>query len=115
MVMIKSNPAPFVVQWNMKDKKSGSLQQINVNADEYKGTSTSLPRPMLVVKHKETLENYSFQIEVENVIGFTEKVIPGNTCKNSVIVSLVKNFSIHENNHHLILTLFRVIKPLDQV
>lgn len=95
MVRIKSNPAPFFVQWNMKDKKSGTLQQINVNDDEYKGTSYSFPRPMLVVKHKETLENYSFRIEIENVIGVTEKDMPGNTCNNSVINSLVQNISIH--------------------
>lgn len=114
MVTIKSNPAPFFVQWKMKDKKSGTFQQINVNADEYKGTSNSFPRPMLVVKHNETLENYSFRIEVENIIGFTEKVIPGNTCNNSVIISLVQNFSIHKNNHYSIFTLFKMIITLDQ-
>lgn len=92
MITIKSNPAPFFVQWSMKDKKSGTLQQINVNADEYKGTSNSFPRPMLVVKHKETLENYRFRIEVENVIGFTEKVIPGKTCNKSVLFHLSKTF-----------------------
>lgn len=99
MVRIKSNPAPFFVQWSMKDKKSGSLQQINVNDDKYKGTSYSFPRPMLVVKHKDTLENYSFRIEVENVIGFTEKIIPGNKCNNCVIMSFPQKFLIHKDNH----------------
>lgn len=84
MVTIKSNPAPFFVKWSMKDKESETLQQINVNADEYKGTSTSFPHPMLVVKNPETLENYCFQIEAKNVIGFTDKVIPGKN--NSVII-----------------------------
>lgn len=101
MVTIKSNPAPSFVQWNMKDKKSGTVQQINVNADEYKGTSNSFPSPMLVVKHNESLENYSFRLKMKNVIGFTEKVIPGNTCNNSVIMSLVQNFSINKNKHSI--------------
>lgn len=114
MVRIKSNPAPFFVQWYMKDKKSGTLQQMNVNDDEYKGTSYSFPCPMLVVKHKETLENYSFRIEVENIIGFTEKVIQGNTCNKSLIILLFQNCSILKNNHHLILTIFKMIKSLDQ-
>lgn len=74
-VTISSLPAPFFVQWSMKDKKSGTLQQINVNAEEYKGTSNTFPSPVLVVKHNESLENYSFRIQVENVIGFTEKNI----------------------------------------
>lgn len=115
MVTIKSNPAPFFVQWNMKDKKSETLQQIpvNVNADEYKGTSNSFPSPMLVVKHNESLENYSFRLKMENVIGFTEKVIPGNTCNNSVIMSLVQKFSIIKNNHS-ILILFKMIILFDQ-
>lgn len=84
MVTIKSNPAPFFVKWSMKDKESETLQQINVNADEYKGTSTSFPHPMLVVKNPETLKNYCFQIEAKNVIGFTDKVIPDKN--NSVII-----------------------------
>lgn len=114
MVTIKSNPAPFFVQWNIKDEKSGTLQQINANADEYKGTSNSFPRPMLVVKHNKSLENYSFRIEVENLIGFTEKVIPGKTFNDSVIMSLVQNFSINKSNHHSILTLLKMIITLDQ-
>lgn len=91
MVTIKSNPAPFFVQWNMKDKKSETLQQIpvNVNADEYKGTSNSFPSPMLVVKHNESLENYSFRLKMENVIGFTEKVIPDET--NPIVLKLDDN------------------------
>lgn len=111
MVRIKSNPAPHFVQWSMKDKKSGTLQQINVNDDEYRGTSYSFPRPLLVVKHKETLKNYSFRIEVQNVIGYTEKVMPGNICKNGVISLLLQNFLIHQYNRHLILTVLKMIKP----
>lgn len=50
---------------------------------------------------------------MENVIGFMEKVILGNICKNSVIVLFVKNFLIYENNYYLILIFFRVIKLFD--
>lgn len=96
---ISSLPAPFFVQWSMEDKKSGTsgtLQQINVNAEEYKGTSNSFPRPVLVVKHNESFKNYSFRIQVENVIGFTEKIMPGNTCTNGLSISLVQNFSMQK-------------------
>lgn len=112
MITIKSNPAPFLVKWSMKDKESETLQQINVNADEYKGTSTSFPHPMLVVKNPETLENYCFQIKAKNVIGFTEKVIPGKN--NSVII---KNtffiFFNSLNNHHSNSTLLRSLDSGD--
>lgn len=40
---------------------------------------------MFVVKYKEILENYSFWIEIENVIGVMEKDMLGNICNNSVI------------------------------
>lgn len=89
---ISSLPSPFFVQWSMKDTKSGTLQQVNVNAEEYKGTSNSFPCPVLVVKHNESLKNYSFRIQVENVIGFAEQIIPGNTCTNCINISLVQNF-----------------------
>lgn len=78
---IKSIPSPCFVQWIMKEKNSDSFEILDVNAEEYRGTSNSLPRPVLVIKHCEKLQTYFFQIEVVNFIGSCKKTIQG---KNSI-------------------------------
>lgn len=65
----------------MKEKNSDSFEILDVNAEEYRGTSNSLPRPVLVIKHCEKLQRYFFQIKVENFIGSCNKTIQG---KNSL-------------------------------
>ncbi|XP_052708658.1 uncharacterized protein LOC128183596 [Crassostrea angulata] len=74
-VTIKSIPEPFFVQWRKREKNSDRFQPINVNADEFKGSSCSFPHPVLVVKQREQLENFTFQIKIENFIGTCEKTI----------------------------------------
>lgn len=75
---IKSVPVPHLVQWNVKEEHSKTFQQINVNAAEYKGTSDSFPHPVLVLNHIKKIENYIFEIEVQNRIGEVKREIPGN-------------------------------------
>lgn len=72
-VTIKSIPEPFVVQWSKTEKNGDTVQLINVNAEEYKGSSRSLPQPVLVVKQRELLENFNFQIEVQSFVSKCKK------------------------------------------
>lgn len=66
---IKSVPVPNNVLWKKKKNNSKTYDLLNPNDAEFKGTSNSFPHPVLVLKHKETLENYSFKIEVQNLVG----------------------------------------------
>lgn len=61
----------------MKKNDEDEFSLIDVNVAEYKGTSNSLPCPVLVVTKKELLENQRFHIKVENFIGSTIKEIFG--------------------------------------
>lgn len=87
-VAIKSIPEPFLVQWSKKEKNDDTVQLINVNAEEYKGSSRSLPQPVLVVKQRELLENFNFQIEVQSFVGKCKKTIHG---KKKVFCIFLKN------------------------
>lgn len=75
---IKSIPAPTFVQWSIKEKSSIKFNQLDTNAVKFKGTSSSLPHPVLVIKHEDMQEKYCFQIEVGNFIGSRKKIIPGS-------------------------------------
>lgn len=76
---IKSVPVPHSVKWNIKEKNTDTFEPINVNAAEYIGTSNTFPHPLLVIKHKEKLDNCIFEIEVKNRIGEVKRMISGNT------------------------------------
>lgn len=58
---------------------SDSFKVIDINAAEYKGTSNTLPNPVLVIKQSEQLQTHCFQIEVQNFIGSRKKTITGDT------------------------------------
>lgn len=72
---ITSIPEACHAQWKVKKNDDDEFSLIDVNNPEYKGTSNSLPCPVLVVTKKELLENQCFQIEVYNFIGSTIKGI----------------------------------------
>lgn len=74
---IKSIPEPFLIQWRKREKRDDTFQLINVNADEFKGSSCSFPHPVLVIKQREQLENFYFQIKIKNFIGTCKKTIQG--------------------------------------
>lgn len=74
---IKSIPAACHAQWMVKKNDDDEFSLIDVNNPEYKGTSNSLPCPVLVVTKKEVLENKCFHIKVDNFIGSTIKGIFG--------------------------------------
>lgn len=79
-VTIKSTPAPFHVQWSAKSQKEyDTFTPIDINAEEYKGTTVSFPHPMLFVRQKDQLQKNCFQIEVTNFIGKTVHEISGKT------------------------------------
>lgn len=75
MATIESIPGVCHVQWSVKDKNDDTFRPIDLNTEEYKGTSISLPHPVLVVKGKRCLENHCFQIEVTNFVGISTKSI----------------------------------------
>lgn len=87
-VAIKSIPEPFLVQWSKQEKNGDTVQLINVNAEEFKGSSRSLPQPVLVVKQRELLENFNFQIEVQSFVGTCKKTMHGKT---KVLCIFLKN------------------------
>lgn len=76
---IQSVPVPHSVKWNIKENNTDTFEPINVSAAEYIGTSNTFPHPVLVIKHKEKLDNCIFEIEVKNRIGEVKRMISGNT------------------------------------
>lgn len=76
-VTIKSIPEPCHVQWSAKRNEDDTFAPIDINAKEYKGTTVTLPHPVLFVKQKDQLENICFRIEVSNFIGSTQQDISG--------------------------------------
>lgn len=76
-VMIESLPAPYLVQWSAKNKDDEHYTPIDINTEEYEGTTVSFPHPVLVVRQKDQLEKKCFKIEVTNFIGKTVHEISG--------------------------------------
>lgn len=74
---IKSIPEPLLVQWRKREKNGDRFQLINVIDEEFKGSSCSFPHPVLVVKKREQLEHFYFQIKIKNFIGTCKKTIQG--------------------------------------
>lgn len=74
---IKSTPAAYHSQWKVKKNDNDGFSLIDVNVAEYKGTTNSLPCPLLVVTKKELLENQHFHIKADHLIGSTIKEIFG--------------------------------------
>lgn len=72
---IKSTPAAYHGQWKAKKNDNDEFSLIDVNVAEYKGTTNSLPYPLLVVTHKELLLNQRFHIKADHLIGSTIKEI----------------------------------------
>lgn len=76
-VTITSFPAPCKIQWNAKSKDDDTFTPIDINADEYNGTTVTFPQPMLVVRQNDQLENNCYQIEVTNFVGKILQTISG--------------------------------------
>lgn len=68
-VTIKSIPTAYNVQWQVANKQSDTLTPLDENAEEYRGTTNSIPHSVLVVRRKEQLKNNIYQIKVQNFIG----------------------------------------------
>lgn len=84
-VMIDSLPAPYHVQWSSKNKDDEHYTPIDINTEEYEGTTVSFPHPVLVVRQKNQLEKNCFKIEVTNFIGKTVHEISGKKAKRMFI------------------------------
>lgn len=68
---IEAIPTPYHIQWSKRGTSNNSSTPVDVNAEEYKGTTSSLPDPVLVLNNKNELENNSYQITVTNFVGST--------------------------------------------
>lgn len=77
LVKITSIPSPCHAQWYLKPKGNDKFTPLDVNAEEYQGTTNSLPHPKLVVKKKDQLERNLYQVKVTNFVGSTVKNIQG--------------------------------------
>lgn len=75
---IKSVPVPDSVQWYLKKNGSETFEKLNANAVEYKGTSNAFPHPVLVIRKIEKIKNYSYKLEVKNLIGEVNPRTSGN-------------------------------------
>lgn len=73
---INSVPTPHYVQWSIKNT-SETFQPLNVNAEEYKGTSSLFPHPVLIIQHIERQKSCVFELEVKNRIGRATKQMQG--------------------------------------
>lgn len=82
-VTINAIPAPYFVQWSIKENNPNTFEAIDINAKKYKGTSNSLPDPVLVINQSvDELETCCFQIKVKNFIGNCKRIIPGTKASN---------------------------------
>lgn len=68
---------PIKVQWLVRNEGTNYYTPININCEEFRGTTHAIPKPRLVVKRKNQIKPYSFQIRVENFIGTIKREIPG--------------------------------------
>lgn len=73
---IRAIPEPTYIQWSMKEKNGKAFELLNINDDEYKGTTDAFPHPVLVIKSSK-FEKYKFQIEVKNFTGNSVFIIQG--------------------------------------
>lgn len=78
---IKSFPAPCHVQWSAKSRDDSTFTPFDIYTEEYEGTTVSFPHPVLVVRQRNQLEKYCFQIQVTNFIGKTVQEISGKKVK----------------------------------
>lgn len=79
---IDSIPSAYLAQWKVKGKDDETFTPVKGSTEEYKGTSNSLPRPVLVLEQRELLENKCFLIEVDNFVGKSVKEITLGFCKH---------------------------------
>lgn len=77
LVKITSIPSPCHAQWYVKPKGDDTFTPLDVNAEEYQGSTNSLPHPKLVVIEKDQLKKNLYQVKVTNFVGSTVKNIPG--------------------------------------
>lgn len=95
---IKSLPSPCHVQWSAKRKDDENFTLIDINTEEYKGTTISFPHPVLVVRQKDQLEKNCFQITVTNFIGKTVQEISGKKVERIQHVLIYEKTNLIYNN-----------------
>ncbi|XP_061191657.1 uncharacterized protein LOC133199851 [Saccostrea echinata] len=66
---IKSIPDAFKVEWKAKMTSDNEFRPINLQEETYKGSTTSLPNPLLVVNKYNSKNWETYRIEVTNFLG----------------------------------------------
>lgn len=92
---IQSFPAPCDIKWSVKVNDDDIFTPIDINAEEYKGTTEYLPHPVLVVNQGNQLENYTFKIKVNSFVGSTIEVFSG---KKHVCLHECRIYKFTENS-----------------
>lgn len=99
VVTIESFPAPFAVQWMLKDKYTNTFSLIDVSDENYMGTINTLPNPVLVVKNHTQLRNNMYQIKITNYVGSTVKKCSCNVIGTLIMVNLNSSAIVFKNRN----------------
>lgn len=77
LAQIQSVPAAYHTQWMVQGKGDDTFKPVDINDEEFKGSSNAIPRPILVVKHNQLLKEKCFLIEVQNFVGKKTHFVAG--------------------------------------
>lgn len=80
LVEIESNPIPCNVQWCTQSMDDDCLEPIDVNAEEYRGSTNCLPHPVLALRGKDQLKKKCFKLKVTNFVGSTVLDVISGKC-----------------------------------
>lgn len=95
---IQSFPAPCFIQWSAKVNDDDIFTPIDMNTEEYKGTTKHLPSPVLVVNQGNQLEKDAFKIEVKSFVGSTIEIFSG---KKHVCLHECSTYKFTENSLYI--------------
>ncbi|XP_062612407.1 hemicentin-2-like [Saccostrea cucullata] len=72
---ITSIPEATKAEWRIQQSKEDDFQPIDVHDANYRGSTVSLPHPVLIVRGYSNKQGQRFQISVSNFVGETREVI----------------------------------------
>ncbi|XP_062572223.1 uncharacterized protein LOC134234179 [Saccostrea cucullata] len=74
-VVVESIPDALTAEWRVQQTPEEDFQPIDVHDSTYRGSTVSLPQPVLIVHEYSKKQGQQFQISVSNFIGETKEVI----------------------------------------
>ncbi|XP_061170572.1 uncharacterized protein LOC133179911 [Saccostrea echinata] len=118
---IKSIPDAFKVEWKAKMNPDDEFRPINLHEESYKGTTTTLPNPLLVVNEYSSKNLETYRIEVTNFLGIkvvtSQEVLEekrlteenANECLNGLSLAIYKDKGAKIRFNNLRLSLIKGI------